>query len=663
MPGPRCRDGKIEMYSKERFFVVTGHRLASVSHKVEERQDQLDRLYHRLFGPAAPTGHEALERKEPVAPVAMPSPEVTPIPAADDTTIIDRARSSKNGEKFSRLWSGDRTGYSSGSEADLGLCSILAYHTGGDAAAIDRLFRQSKLYRDKWDRDDYRQRTIAKAIDGLRTWDTAYQGSNGVFEAAHDPHRIARIILKENYTHREGRTLVRWAGCWWAYDGIAYREIPTDEMRALVNGKMKEELDRCYLRMNDKSEPVRQVTKTGVENVLAAMESKTIIKAQRIPPTWMNGREFPPPNEVLPCNNGLLHVPSGNLSPHTPTFFGVNALDYAYDPDAKEPIQWLSFLRELWGDDQQSIDTLQEVFGYTLLTDTSQQKIFLLVGPRRSGKGTIARVLTGVLGPHNVAGPTLSSLSTNFGLSGLVGKSVALVSDARISPKSDTAVIAERLLSISGEDFLTVDRKYHALVTMKLTSRFVILTNELPKFGDSSNALVGRMIILRMTQSFYGKEDPKLTDRLLEERPGILLWAIEGWKRLQARGYFIQPASGQVMLRELEELASPISHFVEERCGLEAGVETPVVKLFSSWQSWCSETGRHPGDVQTFGRNLRAAFPQLETSQPWQNGRRVRVYRGIALAEAPETPALLPLHAGDVARMERESSNCISRAS
>ena len=78
--------------------------------------------------------------------------------------------------------------------------------------------------------------------------------------------------------------------------------------------------------------------------------------------------------------------------------------------------------------------------------------MFLFVGPKRAGKGTIGRVLTGLLGAHNVAAPTLAGLSTNFGLSPLIGKPLGLVSDARLSGRPDSNIVVERLLSVSGED-------------------------------------------------------------------------------------------------------------------------------------------------------------------------------------------------------------------
>ena len=86
--------------------------------------------------------------------------------------------------------------------------------------------------------------------------------------------------------------------------------------------------------------------------------------------------------------------------------------------------------------------------------------MFLLVGPKRSGKGTIARVLTGLLGMHNTAAPTLAGLTQNFGLQPLIGKPLAIISDARLGTRADNMIAVERLLSISGEDTLTIDRKY-----------------------------------------------------------------------------------------------------------------------------------------------------------------------------------------------------------
>jgi putative DNA primase/helicase len=318
--------------------------------------------------------------------------------------------------------------------------------------------------------------------------------------------------------------------------------------------------------------------------------------------------------------------------PHTPGFFTYNAVDFAFDPHAPEPRQWLQFLAELWPDDQSVIDTLQEIFGYCLTSDTSQQKIFLLVGPKRSGKGTIARVLTSIVGLNSSVAPTLAGLGMNFGLAPLMGKRVAIISDARLGGRADQHAIAERLLSITGEDAITIDRKYRDAWTGRLQIRFLILSNELPRLADASGALAGRFIVLILTRSFYGHEDHGLTNRLLAERSSILNWAIVGWRRLAERGYFVTPASSADAVRELEDLGSPIGAFVREHCDVAPGRTVETDELFKAWSQWCARQGRdHPGTAQTFGRDLRAAVPGLKVTQPRGGDGRLRLYEGIGL--------------------------------
>jgi putative DNA primase/helicase len=185
---------------------------------------------------------------------------------------------------------------------------------------------------------------------------------------------------------------------------------------------------------------------------------------------------------------------------------------FTFNPDAPPPRRWFAFLQELWGDDAETIAALQEMFGYLVSGDTRQQKMFLLVGPKRGGKGTIGRVLTRMIGRHNVAGPTLASLGTNFGLQDLIAKPVAVISDARIGKRSDGSLIAERLLSVSGEDLQNVDRKYLTPWSGYLPTRFVMLH-----------------------KSFYDQEKPELTDELCGELPGIFNWSLDGLQRLRAR--------------------------------------------------------------------------------------------------------------------------------
>jgi putative DNA primase/helicase len=224
-------------------------------------------------------------------------------------------------------------------------------------------------------------------------------------------------------------------------------------------------------------------------------------------------------------------------------------------------------------------------------------------------------------------------LSTNFGLSPLVGKPVAIVADARL--RSEDAVIVERLLSISGEDLLTVDRKYQDHWNGRLPTRFVLISNETPRLQDSSGAVASRFVILTMTRSFYDNPDVNLTDELLGELPGILQWALAGLDRLTERGHFTQPKSSLEVQQELEDLASPMGAFLRDCCTVGPGHRVPVAELWRTWHTWCDSQGEKAGTVQTFGRDLRAAVPNVKVMRPREHDSRYREYVGIALTDGP----------------------------
>jgi putative DNA primase/helicase len=165
----------------------------------------------------------------------------------------------------------------------------------------------------------------------------------------------------------------------------------------------------------------------------------------------------------------------------------------------------------------------------------------------------------------------------NFGLAPLIGKCVAIISDARLGGRADQHAIAERLLSITGEDAITIDRKYLSAWTGQLQARFIIISNELPRLADASGALASRFIVLVLINSFYGREDQSLIGRLLTELPGILNWAIVRWRRLTERGHFLQPRSALDAVRQLEDLGSPIGAFLRERCVIGAGCRSGML--------------------------------------------------------------------------------------
>ena len=160
-PGTNCRRGDLEMYDDGRYFTVTGNHIPGTPAEVREpAPGSIEAIYAKISAPKEP--------KE--QPRREPTPRSTAAPDLTDAEIIEKCQSADNAAKFNALWRGDISGYGSHSEADLALIGILKFYTR-DPAQLERLVRQSGLYREKWDRTDYVTRTISKALEHVgETW-------------------------------------------------------------------------------------------------------------------------------------------------------------------------------------------------------------------------------------------------------------------------------------------------------------------------------------------------------------------------------------------------------------------------------------------------------------------------------------------------------------
>jgi putative DNA primase/helicase len=473
-----------------------------------------------------------------------------------------------------------------------------------------------------------------------------------------EPYAVAKLFREVQFTRDGIATLHHHRGHFYRWDGGgSYLALSETELRPALY----EFLTGCVAHgAKGALRPIKP-NAVMVSSLLDALRAAAHLAAVISAPVWLDQVPDLDPADIVACANGLLHLPTRELLPHTPSFFTFNAIDVAYQPKAPQPAAWIAFLQQIFappagdtgdyvgplpplpkepdfadiagrGSDPLAIWALQEMFGYFLTPDTRQQKMFLIVGPKRSGKGTIARVLTRLVGINSTVAPTLTGLSMPFGLMPLIDKRVAIISDARLSNRADQHAIAERLLSITGEDAMTIDRKYSDAWTGRLQTRFLILSNELPRLADASGALASRFIVQQLRQSFYGREDPGLADKLLAELPGILNWAIAGLARLRTRRHFVQPPSGAEAVREIEELGSPIATFLRDRCDIDPGRSIQVDELWKAWKEWCQDQGRdRPGTKQGFGRDLRAALPGLKVVQPREGSSRYRVYGGVGL--------------------------------
>jgi hypothetical protein len=153
--GRKSKKHGVEMYDQERFFTVTGQHICNTPTAIKNRQKALTALHAEIFGDRQPMPYQEV-------------PDASHDIPADDAELLEQMFSSKHGEAIQRLWEGDISDYSDDdSSADLALCNHLAYWTNRDQERIDRLFRQSGLMREKWEREDYCNRTISKALEKI----------------------------------------------------------------------------------------------------------------------------------------------------------------------------------------------------------------------------------------------------------------------------------------------------------------------------------------------------------------------------------------------------------------------------------------------------------------------------------------------------------------
>lgn len=463
-----------------------------------------------------------------------------------------------------------------------------------------------------------------------------------------DPHRLARLFVADNLTASGEETVRQWRDDFHMWDGAAYRCMPDSDMDArLVNhardvfvADLPGRVDEWNLSKRKgakpKVYPVTMQTRGNVRLNLGALTN--VPDRDHDAPFWIgDAAKLPDPSEVIAAPNGLFTLDAiasggGRFSPPTPKFFSPCALPFPVSPDPAFPEVWHRCLRDWFSGDAPSILGLQEAMGYLLSATTCAQKIIMLVGPKRSGKGTVTNVLTELVGSGNVASTTFAALGESFGLENLLGKRMAIIPDARLSGRTDTAAVAERLLSVSGEDQQSVNRKNRPRITTKLRTRFLIGTNELPHLPDSSGALPGRFVILLMPNSFFNREDTGLMDKLRAEYPGILKWAAQGYVRLRCQDYRFTPnAAAASHHRELEDLSSPVRAFVRECCRVGPDCEVPRAELFTAWGDWCKSRGMQATADNVFGCDLKSAVPQIRTTQTRNEGCRYRVYKGIRL--------------------------------
>jgi putative DNA primase/helicase len=450
-------------------------------------------------------------------------------------------------------------------------------------------------------------------------------------------------------------TLLIFQKQWLAYNGSSYQPLEDETIRAKLAAFLRVAKVQKLVGTEKMLLPYHPKAKDITEVYSHLADTCHIPKNMMSPPIWLEGTPAKlrklNPKDMISFENGLLHIPSRKLYPATAKFFTLTGLPIVYDAKAPEPERWNDFLKEVTadGDDARpELATLiRQMIGYCISSDTSMQKIFFLCGRTRSGKGTILRVLTELVGPLNTDGPTIKSLAGDFGRQNLIGKSLATITDMNCDVRSQVGEAASILNGVSGEDFQSINRKHKDFWSGTLPTRFVLASNMLPNFGSHTGAIATRLLIIPFDVSFVGREDRGLTKKLMREAPGIINQCLDALEDLNFNGDFEEPAASYVSKQRLIYRSNPIHGFIEERCTVKAGTGADKTVLYTSLCDYCDEVGAKPPSLADFSETLCELYPSIKTSKRRHadgTEARTKCYRGVRLnnAEAVKVYVLNP---------------------
>jgi len=270
-----------------------------------------------------------------------------------------------------------------------------------------------------------------------------------------------------------------------------------------------------------------------------------------------------------------------------------------------------------------------------LVPDNSQEKFMMLLGPTRAGKGTILDILAYILGEDQVIATSFKDYTRRFAMFPFLGKLAAIIGDVSVGSNYDATEALNLLKRITGNDVVMIERKGRDITQacVKLYTRFTMAANVMPRLPDSARTIESRILIIKFLTSFTGHEDTTLKTRLKTEAPGILLWALEGLKRLQKNKTFTLPVTHNQTLQQIRGELTPITEFINECCSLGEGKEYFIISecLYECWKQWAIKNGERPYTTRWLRRSLLSLYPSCTSSRRLINKQRKRILLGIKL--------------------------------
>lgn len=493
----------------------------------------------------------------------------------DIPDIIDDLRQFKNNGKFSELYDEGKV-EKTPSEADVALCALIAFRVGpASPEIIDKIFRSSALYRDKWEREDYAARTIKAGIEAC----------HGVF---YNEVKIKPPFVIESKNGKE------------SINTMALQLYVSERLKYLLVRDEKQSSSRIYVYMNGHYAYCADDTFEGIVKKIVSLYDPLLIRPNTLTDVSKLIRKsdvtFLPDDldsnkEYINIKEGLLSMKTLEVIPHSPKFYSTIQIPVLW---REEPTPVFDrFMNDLSSGDQDIIRFLLEYIGACCSNVPGYEfkKALFLVGAGDTGKSQLKRLVEMLLGKGNYASVDLKQLEARFGTSHLYGKRLAGSSDMGFMKVPELKKFKE----ITGGDSIFAEHKGVDGFYFTYKGFLWFCTNEMPKFGGDKGKWVYERIIIIPCHNVIPKEkqDSEILSKMYAERNGIFHKAIMAFQDVLKDGKkFHEPACSAEMREKYEiENSSSIEFFttmMEPRKEMKVPKDDPstvetIYRIFLSW--------------------------------------------------------------------------------
>lgn len=299
---------------------------------------------------------------------------------------------------------------------------------------------------------------------------------------------------------------------------------------------------------------------------------------------------------VVVLNNGIFDMRDWTFHNFNPEAVYFSKIPVDYDANAAPPVHFLRFIDTCFEGNEQQKDLLQEVFGYTLTKSYKYQDVFYILGDGGNGKGSAMRILTAMLGTENITSFSLLQLTDgehiDYNVAMLFGKHANICGDVGTAKVKNT----ETLKKLSSNTDLVTGRHVREKPFQFLNyAKMIFLMNRAPETDANTTGDSRRIRTINFMNSFSEKKNEiKDIHKVIidsGELPGILLWALDGLKRLEHNKGFTDHRSIVDRAIEYDKKSNTMRYFVEECLYEDPGSIVPNEIIYELYNAFRKKIG------------------------------------------------------------------------